>query len=117
MSSRQAARTPGFVPQHGRLRNRAPAWIPRKIARADGAVAGVADANGPTARLRPTTDVYDRAHDIYASSVAAIARSEADFGMLRTLPEWQPLRPDPRQWVWTDDYSNIIGAIIRHHRE
>ena len=26
------------------------------------------------------------------------------------------VEPDPRQWVWTDDYSNIIGSVIRHLR-
>jgi hypothetical protein len=24
--------------------------------------------------------------------------------------------PDPAQWVWTDDYSNIVGALIRKMR-
>jgi hypothetical protein len=27
---------------------------------------------------------------------------------------WYVQEPDPAQWTWTDDYSNIIGAMIRH---
>ena len=23
---------------------------------------------------------------------------------------------DPQQWVWTDDYSNVAGAVLRHLR-
>jgi hypothetical protein len=25
------------------------------------------------------------------------------------------MKPDPNQWVWTDDYSNIIGSMLRHY--
>jgi hypothetical protein len=24
---------------------------------------------------------------------------------------WEPLRPQPGVWVWTDDYSNLVGAL------
>jgi hypothetical protein len=25
-------------------------------------------------------------------------------------------KPDPKQRVWTDDYSNVVGALIRKLR-
>jgi hypothetical protein len=24
---------------------------------------------------------------------------------------------DPNQWVWTDDYSNIVGSVMRRLKE
>ena len=38
---------------------------------------------------------------------------EEDFGDLVQTPDWEPMAPDPAQWVWTDDYSNIVGAVMR----
>src|SRR5215510_6323370 len=78
-------------------------------------VAGIADANGLLARLNPPEEVDPEAHQ-YQSAVVAAARKDADFGTLISDGQWIPVRPDPRQWVWTDDYSNVIGAIIRHLR-
>jgi hypothetical protein len=53
----------------------------------------------------------------YASAVVAAARKAEDFTTLASSGNWAPVRPDPRQWVWTDDYSNVIGAMIRHLRQ
>ena len=47
----------------------------------------------------------------------AATRADKDFGTLVTSGNWIALKPDPRQWVWTDDYSNVIGAMIRHLRQ
>jgi hypothetical protein len=49
-------------------------------------------------------------------ALAAVARSDEDFGPLLQSGDWFVQEPDPRQWVWTDNYSNIIGAVIRHLR-
>ncbi len=79
-------------------------------------VAGIAHANGLVARLNPDNEEADDAAYRFSSTVVAVARSDAGFVGLGTLAPadgWQPLTPDPTQWVWTDDYSNIIGAIIR----
>jgi hypothetical protein len=78
-------------------------------------VAGIAHANGLVARLNPPEEVDPEAHQ-YQSAVVATARKDEDFGTLVSSGNWIPVRPDPRQWVWTDDYSNVIGAIIRHLR-
>jgi hypothetical protein len=53
---------------------------------------------------------------MFASSVAAVARKDEDFGPLLKSGDWPVEDPDPDQWVWTDDYSNIAGAVIRHLR-
>jgi spermidine synthase len=81
-------------------------------------VAGIAAANGLITRVSDTTDPDEVANPYkYAGTVAAVARSEADFGPLADTRDWEPTAPDPRQWVWTDDYSNIVGAVIRRLKE
>jgi hypothetical protein len=50
----------------------------------------------------------------FSSTVVAVARSEEDFGSLTANEDWQAQEGDDEQRTWTDDYSNIIGAMIRH---
>jgi hypothetical protein len=45
--------------------------------------------------------------------VATLARRSADLGDLPTRPGWHRLAPDPRIAAFTDEYSNILGAILR----
>ena len=45
--------------------------------------------------------------------VAALARTPADLGDLPSRPGWHEIKPDPAVSAWTDDYSNIFGAILR----
>jgi spermidine synthase len=82
-------------------------------------VAGIAKANGLEALINSQQDEHENsARYLYTSTVTAIARTPADFGGLESVESgWEPLTPDPKQWVWTDDYSNVIGAMIRHLRE
>jgi hypothetical protein len=81
-------------------------------------VAGIAAANGLVTRLNDRVDFDELANPYkYAGTVAAVARSEEDFAALAQTSEWVPMAPDPHQWVWTDDYSNIIGAVVRRLRE
>jgi hypothetical protein len=49
--------------------------------------------------------------------VVAVARSNDDLGPIGTSEYWPLQPPDPKQWVWTDDYSNVLGALIRKYRE
>jgi predicted O-methyltransferase YrrM len=44
--------------------------------------------------------------------VAALARRPQDLGDLPSRPGWHEVKPDPRVSAWTDDYSNIFGAIL-----
>jgi SAM-dependent methyltransferase len=80
-------------------------------------VAGIAHANDMVARVH--TGENDKEADDseykYIGTVTAAARSEDDFGTFNKYPDWRPMKPDPRQRVWTDDYSNIIGAMLRHY--
>jgi hypothetical protein len=46
-----------------------------------------------------------------------VARTEEDFGPLAQSREWEAQEADPGQSVWTDDYSNIVGAVLRRMRE
>jgi hypothetical protein len=79
-------------------------------------VAGVAAANGMRTRIMSYWETGDGEY-LFGSSVAAVGRSDEDFGPLLTSGEWILQEPDGRQWVWTDDYSNIVGAVLRHLRE
>ena len=81
-------------------------------------VAGIAAANGMVSRVNESTDVAENdAEYIFLGTVVAAARKDEDFGPIAGSEHWELQRPDPTQWVWTDDYSNIIGAIIRKLRE
>ena len=79
-------------------------------------VAGIAGANGLTTIVYNSDEGADDENYKFSSTVAAVARSEEDFGTLWDADEWALEEPDEAQWVWTDDYSNIIGAMIRQLR-
>jgi spermidine synthase len=51
---------------------------------------------------------------VYASNVVVLAKSEKALGTIADDPRWRKL--DARQTApWTDDYSNVIAAILRQH--
>jgi SAM-dependent methyltransferase len=79
-------------------------------------VAGIAGANGLVARINAPEPADFDAY-LYSTVVVAAARRDEDLGTLATEHNWALVEPDPRQWVWTDDYSNVIGAMIRHLRQ
>ncbi len=80
-------------------------------------VAGIAQANGMVTRVN--TGDNDKAADDdeykYIGTVTAAARTADDFRTFNQFQDWKELKPDPNQWVWTDDYSNIIGSMMRHY--
>ena len=43
--------------------------------------------------------------------VVAMARDAGDIG--NVAGKWTPLRSDPSSALWTDDYSNILGVMLR----
>jgi hypothetical protein len=45
--------------------------------------------------------------------VAALARKPADLGNLPQQPGWREMRPEQGVAAWTDDYADILGAILR----
>ena len=81
-------------------------------------VAGIAAANGALTRVDDSAELDETLNPYnFAGTVAAVVRSEEDFGPLARARDWELKVPDPRQWVWTDDYSDIAGAVIRKLRE
>jgi len=81
-------------------------------------VAGIAAANGLITRVSDSSDLDEAANPYkFVGTVAAVARSEEDFGTLRQARDWVPAALDPSQWVWTDDYCNIVGALLRKLNE
>jgi protein-L-isoaspartate O-methyltransferase len=81
-------------------------------------VTGIAAANGAVARVNDGSDfVENESEYLFVGTVVAVARDNQDFGALAGSDYWPLQTPDPDQWVWTDDYSNIVGAVIRQLRE
>jgi hypothetical protein len=78
-------------------------------------VVGIADAND----LKSWVFSEDSGRDgeyIFSTSVVVCAREEADIGSLASSDEWELTEPNENQRVWTDDYSNVLGAVWRRLR-
>ena len=45
------------------------------------------------------------------------AREQADIGKLANSEDWELTEPTKNQRVWTDDYSNVLGAVWRRLRD
>jgi hypothetical protein len=81
-------------------------------------VGGIAYANGAIPRVNDGSDVSENGNEyLYTGTVVAVARSNEDFGALASSTYWPLEQQDPRQRVWTDDYSNIAGALLRQLRD
>jgi hypothetical protein len=79
-------------------------------------VVGIADAND----LKSWVYNEDSGRDdeyIFATDVVVSARDEADVGKLASSDKWVETEPTENQRVWTDDYSNILGAVYRRLRD
>lgn len=76
-------------------------------------VAAIARDLGLVVWSRYDTPTVFEASDYVASSVVAVlARRDEDLGSL-PADGWQRLEPEAGVEAWTDDYSNILGAMIR----
>jgi hypothetical protein len=79
-------------------------------------VVGIAEAND----LKSWAYNEDSGRDdeyIFSTSVVVSAREEADVGKLASSKDWTPEEADEKQRVWTDDYSNVLGALLRRLKE
>jgi hypothetical protein len=79
-------------------------------------VVGIADAND----LKSWVYSEDSGRDdeyIFSTSVVVCAREEADVGKLASSEDWALEEADEKQRVWTDDYSNVLGAVWRRLRD
>jgi len=45
------------------------------------------------------------------------AREDDDVGELDNSDVWAETAADKNQRVWTDDYSNVLGAVYRRLRD
>ena len=79
-------------------------------------VVGIAEAND----LKSWVYSEDSGRDgeyIFSTSVVLSAREEADIGRLASSEQWAETDADEKQRVWTDDYSNVLGAVYRRLRD
>ncbi|HEY4987336.1 MAG TPA: fused MFS/spermidine synthase [Bradyrhizobium sp.] len=79
-------------------------------------IVGIADANN----LKSWVYSEDSGRDdeyIFATSVVISAREAADVGKLASSDVWTETEADENQRVWTDDYSNVLGAVWRRLRD
>lgn len=81
-------------------------------------VAGVAHANDAVARYYRGGDVEANPRESkWVPKVVAVARHDGDFGLLSASRFWPVLDRDSGQAVWSDDYSNVLGALARKWKE
>ena len=73
---------------------------------------GIADANGMKSWVYNEDSGRDDDY-IFATDVVVSAREKVDIGRLGASKQWVETMADKKQRVWTDDYSNIIGALYR----
>jgi len=78
-------------------------------------VVGIADANDMKSWVYDEDSGRDNEY-IFATDVVISAREEADVGKLAQSDKWEQTDPTWGQRVWTDDYSNILGAVYRRLR-
>jgi spermidine synthase len=80
-------------------------------------LAAVAAAEGFSAFVKTEvrTEKFEASYKMSAQ-VAVLARNVADLGDLPTMAGWEKLTSDARIAAWTDDYSDIIGALLRKKR-
>ena len=79
-------------------------------------VVGIADANG----LKSWVFSEDANRDgeyIFSTTVVLSARDEADIGRLASDDNWTLTEPKRDRRVWTDDYSNVLGAVLRRFKD
>jgi hypothetical protein len=79
-------------------------------------VVGIAAAN----KLKTWTwdrqnEDYDDGEFVFSSDVAISAENAEDIGELANNDSWTLTEPNPAVRTWTDDYSNVAGAIWRKY--
>src|ERR1700686_395519 len=79
-------------------------------------VVGIADANDLKSWVYSEDSNRDDEY-IFSTSVVISAREEADVGKLASSEQWAETEADENQRVWTDDYSNVLGAVYRRLRD
>jgi hypothetical protein len=78
-------------------------------------VVGIAGANDLKSWVYNEDSNRDNEY-IFATEVVISAREEDDVGTLASSEQWALTEADQKQRVWTDDYSNVLGAVLRRLR-
>jgi hypothetical protein len=77
-------------------------------------VAAVAAGEGLVAFLKQDDHPQAVPEDFKMNAIiAALARKGTDLGDLPQRPGWREIKPKTGVPAWTDDYSDILGAILR----
>ncbi len=77
-------------------------------------VAAVAAEEGFVAYFRQDNQANNFLKDYHANAdVVAMARAEAELGDLPQRRGWRKIAPRPDVPAWTDDYSDVLRAILR----
>jgi hypothetical protein len=77
-------------------------------------VAATGASEGLIARLYDEDEVADRDPMIKFSTVMILAKTNADFG---SLVDWDLHKAPAGQTPWSDDYSNLLGPLVKKLRE
>lgn len=75
-------------------------------------VAASAAANGMVSAVHYAQTKATRSRK-FSPEVVVVARSNADRAALKLGRDWTPAKPQPGFRTWTDDYSNILGVLLR----
>jgi len=78
-------------------------------------IVGIANANNLKSWVYFNNPRRDTEY-ILANNVVISARDESDVDDIAHSDAWKAASPDKLQRVWTDDYSNILGAVWRRMR-
>ncbi|WP_213769630.1 fused MFS/spermidine synthase [Bradyrhizobium sp. dw_78] len=79
-------------------------------------VVGIAKANDLKSWVYSEDSNRDSEY-IFPTEVVVSAREDADVGKLASSDLWEETDADPNQRIWTDDYSNVLGAVYRRLRD
>ncbi|MEA2882472.1 MAG: hypothetical protein QOH32_1728 [Bradyrhizobium sp.] len=79
-------------------------------------IVGIADANDLKSWVFSEDSGRDNEY-IFSTTVVVSARAGADVGALASSDKWELTEADEHQRVWTDDYSNVLGAVWRRLRD
>jgi hypothetical protein len=79
-----------------------------------GVVTETAASEKLIARLYDEDEVQGGDPMIKFSTVMVLARAEEDFGLLK---DWELQTPEPGEYPWSDDFSNLLGPLIAKFRE
>src|SRR3569833_797211 len=75
-------------------------------------VVGIAEANDLKSWVYSEDSNRDNEY-IFATSVVVSAREEVDVGKLASSDKWALTEAEDHLQIWTDDYSNVLGAVWR----